>query len=145
MGLRGINLIPSNAQDLIAHRPQDIPHANVEYAGLPGISAVITLSVNHDGAYGFLNNPAAKRTLPKSYFEVRTRLSYSRQRGTDLLVRWIVVQVRSKPSFYLGKAHVFAPAIVLHLIAANLAYGEIARLRMREIEAANTGAGPHRV
>src|SRR6185437_7371414 len=56
----------------------------------------------------------------------------------------VIVEIGAKPALGLRDGEAFAGGVVLHLVAADLAQAEIARLRMREIEPADAGTGPHR-
>src|SRR6266478_6270059 len=54
-----------------------------------------------------------------------------------------VVEVGAEPAFDFGQGKTFAELVVADLVAIEFADGEVSRLRMSEIEAADAGAGPH--
>ena len=57
--------------------------------------------------------------------------------------RGIVVEVGAEPAFDFGDGHALALVVVGDLVAVDLAEGEVARLGVGEVEAADAGAGPH--
>src|SRR5215472_12542159 len=61
-----------------------------------------------------------------------------------LLLRRVVVQVLSEPSFDFMNAHCFAFGIIGNLIPVELAQTEITRFWMGEIKATHARARPHR-
>ena len=61
----------------------------------------------------------------------------------ETLLRGIVVQVLSEPSFDFGYAHPFAFAIVGDLITTDLAQAEIARFWMGKIKTTHARSRPH--
>ena len=55
----------------------------------------------------------------------------------------VVIQIRPEPALDLGDGHALALGVVGHLVAVDLAEGEVARLGVGEVEAADARAGPH--
>src|SRR3954463_344507 len=56
----------------------------------------------------------------------------------------LVPEIRPQPTLDLVERHVLARRVVLDLVAADAADREIARLRMREVDAADARARHHR-
>src|SRR5688500_11294209 len=55
----------------------------------------------------------------------------------------IVVEQGSEPALRFRECPAFAPGVIFHLVAFDLADAEIARVRMAEIQPRNGGARPH--
>src|SRR5215472_14508848 len=64
--------------------------------------------------------------------------------GSRRLLR-VVGEVRPQPLFGVGDVHATPTSVVLDLVAADAADGEVAGLGVREQEAADAGGGRHRV
>src|SRR4029450_6002500 len=58
---------------------------------------------------------------------------------------WIVVEHRREPALRLLDAPAFARGVILHLVALHLADAEIVTFWVREVEAGDGRARPHRV
>src|SRR5689334_19436365 len=110
MGLRGVHVVSSQTQDLVANGAHYIVGTDMQESRLRLASIYWLLSIGH------------VRGLPFAL----------------LLLRRIVVQIWSKPTFHFGQAHSFTTAVVLGLVPADLADAEVSRLRMREVEPADT-------
>src|SRR6185503_12632543 len=56
---------------------------------------------------------------------------------TGLCLPRFIVQIGSEPFLDFRDRHCLAPRVVLDLVAADLADGEVARFRMRQVETGN--------
>jgi hypothetical protein len=57
--------------------------------------------------------------------------------------RFLIAQDRTQPALRFGDRHVFAPGVVLDLVAAHLPDHEVARPGVGEIEAGDRGGRGH--
>src|SRR5437773_2174660 len=57
----------------------------------------------------------------------------------------LVAQIRREPALRLGPRQARARCVVGDLVAIEAADGEIARIRVREVEARHARRGPHRI
>ena len=55
----------------------------------------------------------------------------------------LVAKIRCEPSFDLGHSHALTPSVVFDLVARDAIDGEVARVRMREVEAADRSGWEH--
>src|SRR5215470_12528250 len=60
-----------------------------------------------------------------------------------VLLLWLVIQIRRKPSLDFPHIHSLATRVILNLISFDLAEGEIFRVGMREIQTADRTGRRH--
>src|ERR1041385_3853730 len=99
-------------------------------------STIICIRIERFRLYA--KHPIASRRLTPCFFAVDTLQTNSRLwHSAGLLRVGFVIQIWTKPALNGAQFEAFATLIIEHLVASDLSDREVARLRMREIQAAD--------